>query len=249
MPSSTDLQRIVVQCRDAGLDLHAVTSVGRYNHEDIDDFALPGDASASVIVIGNTRALWPHIDRFVRQSPTPVSDPVDMYVEQVIGAATAGVAQVVDVRYSHEPPPRRVAIQRLAHVAGLAWLSPSHLCIHPEFGPWLALRAAIVFDQPSPAPVAEPQPLCDCATHCLPKLQQALAVGQANSADVTEHWQDWLAMRDACPIGRQHRYSDEQIEYHYIGTRPARWGERAPSIQPSSSTTANAVSPSNSGAN
>ena len=48
-----------------------------------------------------------------------------------------------------------IAIQRMAHAAGLALLEPnSHLCLHPKFGPWLALRCALVFDS---VPYTEPQ--------------------------------------------------------------------------------------------
>jgi cyanocobalamin reductase (cyanide-eliminating) / alkylcobalamin dealkylase len=221
---SSDVHLIGARCRGAGLDLHDTTSVGRYNDEVPADFHLPGAATSLVIVIGNSRALWAHLDRFVLQSPEPLADPVDTYVERVVTAAVQGVDGIVDIRFSHEPPPRRVAIQRLAHVAGLAWLSPSHLCIHPRYGPWIALRAAIVLAQPAP-PVLDPlPPLCDCDVHCLPKLQAALAVSDsADSAAVTEHWRSWVALRDACPVGRAHRYSDEQIVYHYIGERPARW--------------------------
>jgi methylmalonic aciduria homocystinuria type C protein len=224
MRSSIDLDLIASRCVDAGLDLHATTSVGRYNALVTEEFHLPGHETSAVIVIGNTRALWPHIDRFVMGSPQPLSDPVDTYVERVLADAVAEIDGVIDVRFSHEPPPRRVAIQRLADVAGLAWLSPSHLCVHETVGPWMALRAAVVLERPAPLPAAELPPLCDCASHCLPKLQQALAAGEATSADVEEHWRLWVAMRDACPVGRAHRYSDEQIAYHYIGERPPRWG-------------------------
>jgi cyanocobalamin reductase (cyanide-eliminating) / alkylcobalamin dealkylase len=224
MRSSTDTDLIAARCQLAGLDLHAVTSVGRYNALVPADFHLPGDADSLAIVIGNTRALWPHIDQFVTESSDPVGDPVDEYVERVLRHAVAGVDGVIDIRFSHEPPPRRVAIQRLADVAGLAWLSPSHLCVHATFGPWIALRAAVVLDGPAPPPAAELSPPCECALHCLPKLQQALEAGEATSDDVIEHWRLWVAMRDACPVARQHRYSDEQIAYHYIGERPARWG-------------------------
>ena len=35
----------------------------------------------------------------------------------------------------------------MAHAAGLAFLEPnSHLCLHPKFGSWLALRCALVFE-------------------------------------------------------------------------------------------------------
>jgi methylmalonic aciduria homocystinuria type C protein len=224
MPSSTDADLIARRCHQVGLDLSAVTSVGRYNDQVDAPFHLPGDRTSSVIVLGNTRAMWPHLDRFVGSSSQPLTDPVDTYVEHVISGVTADIAGVIDVRYSHEPPPRRIAIQRLADVAGLAWLSPSHLCIHPMFGPWIALRAAVVLDQPAPAAASRLEPPCHCSAHCLPKLREALVAGEpTNAAQLIEHWRLWLAMRDACPVGRQHRYDDEQIVYHYIGRRPARW--------------------------
>lgn len=48
-----------------------------------------------------------------------------------------------------------IAIQRMAQAAGLAQLEEnSHLCVHPKFGPWIALRCALVFDN---VPYAEPQ--------------------------------------------------------------------------------------------
>ena len=35
----------------------------------------------------------------------------------------------------------------MAQAAGLAQLEEnSHLCVHPKFGPWVALRCALVFD-------------------------------------------------------------------------------------------------------
>ncbi|MCU1361675.1 MAG: hypothetical protein JWN99_2964 [Ilumatobacteraceae bacterium] len=224
-PRRTDPQVIATRCRDAGLDLHGITSVGRYNASVDRPFHLPGADGSLVMVIGNTRVMWPHVDRFVLSSTDALTDPVDTYVQQVVTAATDDVDDVIDIVFSHEPPPRRIAIQRLAHIAGLAWLSPSHLCIHPTFGPWMALRAAVVLDRPAPADRAPIQPPCDCSTHCLPRLAQALAAGEpTNAPQLVEHWRLWLAMRDACPVGRQHRYDDEQIVYHYIGQRPARWG-------------------------
>lgn len=230
---------IASTCADGGLDLHAATSVGAYNALVDTPFHLPGADECLAIVIGNSRAVWPHITSFVlSQDPQP-TDPVDAYVEALIGTATARLAELIDVRYSHEPPPRRIAIQQLADVAGLAWLSPSHLCVHPVFGPWIALRAAIVLDVPAPAvlPARAAAPGCDCANGCGPLLTAALASqpgGLVTGGAVTSHpitservqaeWRRWVAMRDGCPIGREHRYDDDQIEYHYIGTRPASWG-------------------------
>ncbi|MGE3590828.1 MAG: hypothetical protein AB7L17_24145 [Ilumatobacteraceae bacterium] len=216
-------EQIIEQCAEGGLDLAAVVAVGTYNDAVPPEVHLPGAGDRSVIVIGNTAALWPILDRFVVDAPEPLSDPVDTYVEHVVLGATAEVAEVIDVRFSHEPPPRLVAIQRLAHVAGLAWLSPTHLCVHPVYGPWIALRAAVVLDLPAPHPAPSIEPPCDCASGCMPLLERALADGEATSSGVVEHWREWVAVRDACPVGRAHRYTDEQIAYHYTGERPARW--------------------------
>jgi methylmalonic aciduria homocystinuria type C protein len=234
MPDRLDATALVAalaeSCRGGGLDLHAATSVGRYNATVETPYRLPGRGDELVVVIGNTRALWPPLSAQLVAAHDAAPDPVDRHVEAVVHAAvTAHVpeAVLVDVRFAHEPPPRRIAIQRLAHEAGLAWLSPSHLCVHATYGPWIALRAAIVLRVPAPADVVtapEPAAPCDCATNCLPLLQAALAAGEpTNEAELREHWRLWLAMRDACPVGRGHRYDEEQIEYHYAGVRPASW--------------------------
>lgn len=210
--------RIAAHCLEEGLDLSARTTVGRYNREVDHPFRLEGADDRLVLVVGNTRVLWPLLRAAVVAGDP---DPVDTHVERVVGEAVDPCRDLVlDLRFSHQPPPRRIAIQRLAHVAGLAWLSPSHLCVHPEYGPWIALRAAVVLDLPGEPsrPIAPP---CDCSAGCLPWLETALAAGEpANQDDLRERWRLWLAVRDACPVGREHRYSEEQILYHYIGVRP-----------------------------
>ncbi len=226
MSATTDL--VANRLTRDGIDLAASTSVAAYNAAVGAAHRLPGPADSTVMVVGNTAALWPHIERFARAEGSHVADPVDRFVEGVVADATADVGGVIDIRFSHEPPPRRIAIQRLAHLAGLAWLSPSHLCVHPDFGPWIALRAAIVFDEPVGAVPAEPKPPCDCSQHCLPLLARALEAGEpSDGAELAERWRLWLAVRDACPVGKPHRYPNDQIRYHYTGVRPERWGGEA----------------------
>jgi cyanocobalamin reductase (cyanide-eliminating) / alkylcobalamin dealkylase len=222
-PLTTALHTIATRCTAHGLDLHAAATVGAYNALVDEPFHLPGADDRAVVVVGNTRAMWTHVERFVHRYPH-LADPVDAHVMRVVLAAVNGLpVDVIDVRFSHEPPPRRVAIQRLADVAGLAWLAPSHLCVDPEHGPWIALRAAVVLDAVGPA--SQPaSPTCDCSTGCMPALERALAAGEPTNGDeLRDHWLLWLAMRDACPLGHAHRYGDEQIRYHYNGVRPPGW--------------------------
>ncbi len=222
-PLAESLRVIAARCTAHGLDLHASTTVGAYNALVDEPFHLPGAPDRAVAVIGNSVAMWPHVERFVHRYPH-LTDPVDAHVARVVLAAVdASPVPVIDAVFSHEPPPRRIAIQRLADVAGLAWLAPSHLCVHAEFGPWIALRAAVVLDAPGGGSTPA-EPTCDCPSGCLPALERALAAGEPTNGDeLRDHWTLWLAMRDACPRGRAHRYGDEQIRYHYVGERPPGW--------------------------
>lgn len=211
--------RVAAACERAGLDLSALCRVGAYNREIPPPFQLPdaGDPERAVLVIGNTRALWPHFIAYLRADPERIDrpHPLQDYVERAVNAAVADEPAALETRFTHEPPPRRFSAQRLAHVAGLAYLGASHLCVHPTVGPWLALRAAIVLDETGPAQMSVPlsHPCGDCTRQCEPLLHRAVAGGPDGP------WTAWLAMRDACPVGRAYRYGDDQIHYHYLKDR------------------------------
>lgn len=207
----------------AGFDLIAGTTVQAYNEVAPEGYRLPDlrRANTLAVVIGNTSALWPAMGR-IWDDPAYQPDPVDRYTTTTIRAAVDDVDTTSEIFYAFDPPPRRIAIQKLAHVAGLAWLSPSHLCVHPVFGPWIALRAAVVFDctGPQTSPLDAP---CDCSVGCLPAFEHALAAGEPTSKnDLADRWEEWVAFRSACPVGTQHRYSDAQIRYHYTEDPSAR---------------------------
>jgi len=213
---------IARDCAAGGLDLIATCAAADYDAVVPPEVRLPdvGRPRALVIVIGNSRRLWPHV-----VAAAGSAAPVDDHVEAVVGGAVERALGPLaprprcELRFAPEPPPRRIAMQRLAHVAGLAWLAPSHLCVHPTFGPWIALRAAVVLDLegPPPPPLSPP---CECATGCGPALERALAAGTpGDTAELRERWRLWLAVRDACPVGRAHRYGEHQIRYHYTGDR------------------------------
>jgi methylmalonic aciduria homocystinuria type C protein len=208
-------------CAVAGLDLVRPFAVHWYNDAVSDPFQLPtfGQRPCLGILIGNTRALWPRFLSAVRADPARLecADPIDRYVEAVVNDACAPVPFARQCLWAHGS--RRVAIQQLAQRAGVAYLSPGHLSVHPIFGPWIALRAALVVDvagPPDPAPVLL-RTCDDCDVRCEPAFARAAAtlVEPVNQAAVTPHWQLWLAARDACPVGREHRYDDAQIGYHY----------------------------------
>ncbi|MBK7191533.1 MAG: hypothetical protein IPH80_03565 [Myxococcales bacterium] len=218
---------IAEACAAGGFDLCATAAAADYNVRVPDDVRLPdlGRPRALVIVIGNTAALWPRFRAALADPALAAApDPLDRYAADVITAAVARAVgpggPATALRFAPEPPPRRVAMQRLAEVAGLAALAPSHLAIHPTFGPWFGLRAAIVIDVDGPPPRPPVARACDCAHGCAPALARALAAGPPrDGAELRERWRLWLAVRDACPVGRTHRYGEAQLTYHYTGDR------------------------------
>lgn len=160
------------------------------------------------LLVGNTRALWPRF--LVARADDPAlaaaADPIDRYTERVIeplAAALGGHALYAHATYDGVYLP----FQRLAVAAGLAALSPTQLVIHREVGPWLALRAMIVCPGMPPPRAPLPTLPCACTSACHAAFAQACAH--------PEDWRGWVAVRDACPIGRAYRYSDDQLAYHY----------------------------------
>lgn len=179
------------------------------------------------VVVGNTKRLWPHFTRWRELTRFQGLRPLDHYVQIQVSAAVARALACVGL------PPRwsayfshrmdyslcdgarvgPVPIQRLAHLAGLASLSPAHLSVHPRVGPWLALRAVLVLPcEGSPSSAPREQPCGGCRDRpCEGALARALAPrldGEPLSAR-------WIAVRDACPVGRKWRYDTPQLRFHY----------------------------------
>jgi methylmalonic aciduria homocystinuria type C protein len=216
----------------AGFDVLGAVSVGAYNSTlsmQEAGFRLPDlrDERDLVLVIGSTRRLWPlFLEAYATTSLGSDAHPFDAYSRTHIGAAVARIGRELGlrdrVRYSFDRAPEAVAIQRLASLAGVGEVGPINLCIHPAHGPWFSLRAAVMFDVEGPAPRV-PDPTCSvCADRpCVAARAKVLtqSEGVFDGAAVRSNWLNWLAMRDACPVGRTARYSEEQIRYHYLKER------------------------------
>lgn len=200
-----DLAPAITGLADAGFDVvHAFDAAAAARAPGLS--ALAGDHRLGLLV-GNTRALWP---RFVAAMRDPAlaaePDPLERYTERALGAAFPGArTYFAHRRYDGAFLP----FQRLAVATGLGALAPSQLVIHPEHGPWFALRAVVLLDgEPvARAPIAKP---CACDAGCGAALERACAGGD---------WRAWLAVRDACTL-RTSRYSDDQIRYHYTKVWP-----------------------------
>ena len=101
-------------------------------------------------------------------------------------------------------------------------MTPAHLSVHPIYGPWIALRAAVVFDLDEHIETTLLRNVCDRDTirACQEAFERARLMTQGRGHEaIRETWEAWLAVRDACDVGRAYRYSDNQIGYHYTHER------------------------------
>ncbi|KAL1917588.1 uncharacterized protein VTP21DRAFT_3981 [Calcarisporiella thermophila] len=225
-----------------GFDLVKAFPVQRYNT------SLPPTVSAHLptfgrskstlaVVIGNTRHFWPIFINYLVSSKDICIDnhPVDTYstrciekvVENIIGAKNIKY----ELRYTYDKDERFVAFQRLAHEAHLAYYNQI-LCLHQDYGPWIALRGVVIIDIDGP-------PLQDIndppLTHPFPQGDEQLksmlddilktygTYGKGTHQGFSRQTHDyvkWVEMRDyaatfvggkSCP----YRYSQEQLDYHY----------------------------------
>lgn len=223
--------RLATSARAAGFDLVQPFGVAHYNGaapaaERLEDFGQP---NALGVLFGNTRQLWPAFTRAYAVEPeiSGAPHPLDTYAVSRLSAAVSSATSLrSQLVFSHVTQPRAFPIQRLAEHVGLAALSPSHLAIHPQHGPWLALRAVVVIDVGGPA-VAPPPPARPCQTcsaPCMAALERALSVSgkDLSSAVIAAHAAAWIAVRDACPVGPGSRYGENQLLYHYgVARAPA----------------------------
>lgn len=223
-PWSKLAARFEVECQRSGLDLLHPFAVSDYNTHvgqelRLHDFGRP---RALGLLVGNTRALWPYFDeaRTRDHELRLAANPLDRYVIASVTRAASALRDRQRISYfSHVTEPRALPIQRLAELTGFAALSPSHLAIHALHGPWFALRAVVVVDieGPSQSPSATARPCQGCPAPCVAALERARAASgpELDGSSIARHAAEWIAVRDACPVGRTSRYGDAQLRYHY----------------------------------
>ena len=184
-----------------------------------------------LVVVGHGGRWWDRLldtmtsDLALRADP----DPVDRFTELLVEEALDGLREEFPaasewrVRYGHHPAPPD--LQGLAVAAGLVSLGPAGLCAHRELGPWCSLRAVIETDIAATTPSQVAGGPCEgCDAPCLPALEDALRrfpVREGMTRLPQEGWRAYLGARDACPVGRGSRFTEDQLEYHYTHERAA----------------------------
>lgn len=230
-----------------GLDLIGATPLARYDAAAAPEHALSALAptARSAIVIGNGGgAFWAAFREATRARPrlAVARDPLDRFTEEVIDQAVRRATPpgaTVRVLYPFRFPSEPVSFMRLAACAGLGTPSQLGVLIHPRYGPWIALRAAVLvpfeLDEPGPALGFDPCPTCverACEPVCPVgaidargwNVPACAAHRLGEPAGDAERCATRCHARVACVIGREHRYPDDALAYHQERALPALAG-------------------------
>jgi len=214
----------------------------------------------TVVIVGSGgRGHWTHL--WGGQSPPrpragfhPVDDASRQWAEVLVdGLQRRGVAARA-VLPSEDPA---LAFTTLAEMAGLGTVSPvTGLLMHPEFGPWVSLRVAVLLEGEPLGPVQEDasldfQPCIDCSQPCIsacpsealrPAALGGPAAGGIDHGVCGRHRHaggcaDGCAARRACPVGAEHRYGPDEEHFRqsyslamarrHLGLGWWRWVPRA----------------------
>jgi epoxyqueuosine reductase QueG len=136
------------------------------------------------------------------------SHPYDAFVAQLLARADGALASA-GIRHRRFDAafcaPLRVNFAILGELAGLGRLGPFGLLIHPDHGPWWALRGAWLVDAEVEPPLTARAVCAGCPAPCVGGWQNAAAGVAHATAEV----------RGRCVVGQASLYDDDQIDYHY----------------------------------
>ena len=180
------------------------------------------DSYRQLILIGHGgRLLWD----CVKASGSASANPIDEFTVSTIAQCFA--AELPDTRYAFlYPSDHPIGLQQLGSLAGWHHASPFMVGIDERWGSWSAYRAVLLTDThfaPS-AKVDRNHPCRSCLdTPCIERCPaRALDEGRLDldrcldfRRQAASPCQFTCLARLACPVGREHRYSDEQMRHVY----------------------------------
>jgi epoxyqueuosine reductase len=228
------LESIRTASRPFGLNLIAAVPVERYDRAVKEAYRVSGHwpEARSIVVIANGggdfwRAYLEHAGRHPGwlSRADPLDDFTKIVVEDCCASQAMRSGELCAAVYPFLDSAARLDFMQLAKVAGIAGPSVLGVVINPEYGPWIAFRAALLIrtplDSPGSAAGFDPCPSC-VERSCMPSCPVA-AISDAgwNLSSCIRHRVEAEAdcapqchARVGCVIGPEHRYPDDELAYH-----------------------------------
>ncbi len=163
-----------------------------------------------VVVAGSAGpVLWRSFVARMTEQPElwGLAHPYDEFVAGLLTRADEALAEA-GVRYRRFEAafhaPVRIDFVALARLAGLGSPGPFGLLVHPQHGPWWALRGAWLVDATVDPPLEVQRPCDGCAAPCVGGWENAGGIGLATAE-----------VRARCVVGQGSRYDEDQVGYHH----------------------------------
>ena len=211
---------------DKGLNLVGVIDVNALPmsvQEPLRELGVVLEEYSRLVVIGHAgRRMWEVLADDGRDVPDPVDSfsirHTTHFVENYLEDDTWRLLYPSDLFFP---------LNELGELAGWGKSSPLFIGIHAEYGLWWAYRTVFLTKKPLPLSGQEVQPHpCDsCVDKPCISICPASALGLDAAfniyacadyrAEANSQCSHQCMARLACPVGAQHRYTREQIDYHY----------------------------------
>ncbi len=217
-----------------GLNLIGAVPLQLYNAAvaaQLQSNAIDRDAR-SVVVIGNGGGeFWGAYRRHVQQHPQweRREHPLDDFTRAVIENEIAGRVRQRGLRctvvYPFATGAANLHFMELGRIAGIGGPSRLGILIHPVYGTWIALRAALLMDEmldvPGDGLGFDPCPQC-VPRACVPACPAAAVSDRGwdviaclkHRVESAPDCAQGCYSRLRCVIGPQHRYPDDEIRHH-----------------------------------
>ena len=209
-----------------GLNLQAVFQLDDLPEEILNSLreVTEPDNYRQLILLGHGgKVLWNQVEENLGK----VAEPIDSYSKQVV--IEFFKKQASNYNYEMIYPSensRAIGLQALGELAGWHFASPFRVGINSQWGSWFAYRAVVLADSDFELTKVENwTSLCiecktqECINACPADaisfekilLNQCLDYRMEEKSSCS----DRCLARMACPVAREHKYSLEQVQYHY----------------------------------
>ncbi len=182
-----------------------------------------GQAARAVLLIGNAGpTMWQVFQAARRDEP----HPLDSWTRRTIEPLAADFGMEAAFPFSGPP---FLPFQAWGAKAGAFFPSPMTPAIHPRYGTWFGLRAALLSPRPDPA-LAAPTPTptspydscgdrpclaaCGCGAISASGYDPRRCLNCLETAAGQHCLMNGCRARLACPVGREYTYGRAQAEFH-----------------------------------
>src|SRR5262245_38200901 len=141
--------RLATTLAPHGLNLVGVADAARYDAAVPERWRIGPHAPSvqSLLVIGNGGGAFWHAfqrRRAADASLRAAAHPLDAFTRSLVREVVTQVAGPLPIVFPFDAGPPALSFVHLAECAGLGRSSLLGILIHPEFGSWIALRAAVL---------------------------------------------------------------------------------------------------------